>query len=493
MLTKQSFLERGKGIALYDRWVVMCYLFLLAVGILSIAGSSGSFETTALFEMGSRPMKQLVWIGVTFGILLLLLFADSSLFFPLTPLIYLAVILLLIATLLLAPDIKGSRSWLVLGPLRLQPAELAKLATALMLSNLFANQDFQLQGAKSYLKVFLVILLPASIILLQSEAGSALVFTAFMLVLFREGLPGIYLATAFMLLFLFVLLLYTANTFWGETRLDYFLAASVISVSTLLFLRSKLQKRHQYHTKRLIRSSLIVYLIALIINMVYPFDLSIVALSLLGGILLYLLVVGFYHQARRFFYTILFSLLTIAYSLSVDYAYNNLLRPHQQDRIAIALGIKEDIRGAGYNVNQAKIAIGSGGFTGKGFLKGTQTKLNYVPEQDTDFIFCTIGEEFGFLGSLAVLLVYLLLLFRLLVLAERQPHRSARVYGYSVVSVLFFHLSVNVGMVVGLVPVIGIPLPFVSYGGSSLLFTSLMLFIFLLIDRDNRKLASYRK
>ncbi len=471
----------------YDTIVVVCYLLLLVAGILSICGSTGSFDTSNIFTTGSRPLKQILWVGVSFGFIFALFFVDSYFFRSFATLFYLFVLLLLLATLVLAPDIKGSRSWLVIGPFSIQSAEFAKLSTALMLASVFDRYGFQLKGWRAYLEVFAIILVPAVIIVLQKETGTALVFAVFSVVLFREGLPGIYLACGAIAITLFVTLLYTADTLWSATRANYFLGSIIITISTLIFLYDRVQKRYRFHVKRLAVVVISIYTLIYIASFFVLFDWSYVAIALLVGVVGYIVVIMVMYFSRRYFYSFLFALFCSLFALSVSYVYEDVLKPHQQDRIAVALGIKEDFRGAGYNVNQAKIAIGSGGFWGKGFMKGTQTKLNYVPEQDTDFIFCTIGEEYGFVGSVFLLTIFLVMLLRLLFLAEQQQSTFARVYGYSVACIFLFHLTINVGMVLGLVPVVGIPLPFLSYGGSSLVTSTVMLFIFLRMDSSNRK------
>lgn len=476
-----------------DGFVVLCYFILLAIGLVSICGSTGTFEATDIFANGSRPVKQLIWVGISLGVVFLLLFVNSQFFNSFAPVIYLFFILLLIGTLFLAPDIKGSRSWLVIGSFRLQPAEFAKLATALMLSSVFDRYGFQLKGSKAYLQVFSIILLPAFIILMQQEAGSALIFSVFILVLYREGLPGFYLSIGSFAVILFIALLYTSDLLWGSTRADYFVGATLVSIATLVFLYHIAKKKRRYHVKRLVLSYVAVYLVTFTVGFFVPLDQSYTAVALLMGTMLYVGILALYYLSRRYFFTLIFALSSTLFAMSVSFVYEEVLQPHQQDRIAVALGIKEDFHGAGYNVNQAKIAIGSGGLTGKGFMKGTQTKLNYVPEQDTDFIFCTVGEEYGFLGSIFVLLVFLVLLLRILILAERQPNTFARLYGYCVAGIFLFHLCVNIGMVLGLVPVVGIPLPFISYGGSSLLSSTLLLYLFLIMDRDNKRLPAYKR
>lgn len=493
MLTRSSSSYQQVTPFHLDGVVVLCFFILLAIGLVSICGSTGTFEATNIFSVGSRPMKQLVWIGISLSVVFLLLFVDTQVFNSFAPAIYLFFILLLVGTLFLAPDIKGSRSWIVIGSFRMQPAEFAKLATALMLSSLFDRYGFKLKGWKAYLQVFAIILVPAFIILTQQEAGSALIFSVFLLVLYREGLSGFFLAVGAFAVILFIALLYTSDSLWGVTRADYFLGSTLVSIATLIFLHCIVNKKRRYHIKRIAIAYIATYVVTLTIGFFIPIDQSYTALILLTCTLLYIGLLALFFLSRRYLYTLIFGLSSMIFAMSVSFVYEEVLQPHQQDRIAVALGIKEDIRGAGYNVNQAKIAIGSGGLTGKGFMKGTQTKLNYVPEQDTDFIFCTVGEEYGFLGSLFVLLVYLVLILRIIFLAERQPTIFARLYGYCVVGIFLFHLGINIGMVLGIVPVVGIPLPFLSYGGSSLLSSTLLLFLFLMMDRDNKRLPAYKR
>ena len=334
-------------------------------------------------------------------------------------------------------------------------------------------------------------LLPMMLIFLQKEAGSALVYTALFLALYREGLSGIFLGLAFISVVLFVMALSLADTMWGATNAAYWAIATVITFCMCIALLLSPKSRSRLFSWGLVGYAG-VYLLALLFNHFFPFDISFVAIGILALLIGYCLWMAVKRFARRYLLTALLGIGCVLYSLSVSFVFDNVLQPHQRGRIAVALGLKEDLKGMGYNVNQAKIAIGSGGLTGKGFLQGTQTKLSYVPEQDTDFIFCTVGEEHGFLGSTALLLFYLLLILRFFYLAERQVNAFGRVYGYCVGSIFLFHLAVNVGMVLGLVPVIGIPLPFFSYGGSSLWGFTILLFIFVRIDADRKRERSLR-
>ncbi|MEG1905051.1 MAG: rod shape-determining protein RodA, partial [Bacteroidales bacterium] len=382
----------------------------------------------------------------------------------------------------IAPDVKGSRSWLVLGPVSIQPAEFGKFATALMLAWLFNTYNFVLTKPKNFLKAVLVILLPVLLIIMQRETGSALVYLSFVLVLYREGMSGLVMIGGLCAILFFIIGVKFGDVEFGSGDLGTSLVLQMIMLleAGMLYFYARNKKAAWIVLGILALSGAIAATVYLWI----PVNFVYVGLALCVAGLIYLIVL--FLQTRYSHYLIIgaFSLAFIAFLFSVDYAFDRILEPHQQIRIKVALGMEEDLQGAGYNVNQAKIAIGSGGLLGKGLLNGTQTKLKYVPEQDTDFIFCTIGEEEGFVGSVAVLLLFLVLILRLIHLAERQRSVFARVYGYCVISVFLFHLMVNVGMVIGLCPVIGIPLPFFSYGGSGLWSFSILLFIFLRLDAD---------
>lgn len=434
---------------------------------------------------------QLIWMGLSGVLIFLILLSDVGWFETFAPIFYLVMMGLLLVTIFIAPDIKGSHSWLVLGPMRLQPAEFAKIATALMLATTLNRYKFRFNSWRAYGEVFAIVLLPMMLIFLQKEAGSALVYTALFLALYREGLSGIFLGLAFISVVLFVMALSLADTMWGATNAAYWAIATVITFCMCIALLLSPKSRSRLFSWGLV-GYVGVYLLALLFNHFFPFDISFVAIGILALLIGYCLWMAVKRFARRYLLTALLGIGCVLYSLSVSFVFDNVLQPHQRGRIAVALGLKEDLKGMGYNVNQAKIAIGSGGLTGKGFLQGTQTKLSYVPEQDTDFIFCTVGEEHGFLGSTALLLFYLLLILRFFYLAERQVNAFGRVYGYCVGSIFLFHLVVNVGMVLGLVPVIGIPLPFFSYGGSSLWGFTILLFIFVRIDADRKRERSLR-
>jgi rod shape determining protein RodA len=364
---------------------------------------------------------------------------------------------------------------------RLQPAEFTKFATALVVAKVMNVYKFELLNVRNMMTLLGLIFLPILLIFLQKETGSALVFLTFFLVLYREGLPGIILFSGFAAVLFFVLAIrFSSDMLNAETPLDQFLILSLIVVFILALLLNYAKGRYQI--KYLLYGIVSVSFIAGIVFKIIPFNLCWVVLFLIISILFYLFFSFIKYRATTYLWICLFALCSVGFLYSVNYVFDNVLESHQQIRIQVALGVIDDPSGAGYNVNQSKIAIGSGGMVGKGYLNGTQTKLKYVPEQDTDFIFCTIGEEKGFAGSTIVLIAFLILILRLIYLAERQKTTFHRVYGYSVACIVFFHLAINIGMVIGITPVIGIPLPFFSYGGSSLWSFTILLFIFLRLD-----------
>ncbi len=472
-------------------WVtILMYLIMVFFGWLSICGASYNFETEALLSPGGRPMMQLLWIGLGLVLGFAVISLDTDIYEVGAPLFYGAMMVLLMVTIVIAPDIKGSRSWLVLGPVRLQPAEFAKVATALTLAWLCNQYDFKIESIRSYLKIFAIIFFPIGLILLQQETGSALVFLALFLALFREGFSGLFMGLSASAAVYFIGALVLEDTlWWSATDADlFFVSNAILFFTAALYAVYTQDWRNRWrYLLYAVGAVLGVYLIAGVVNFFVAFNLAYVAVALVViavGTLFYL---ALREYLLRYLLMAIFAIGSLGFFYSVNYVFNDILQPHQQVRIKIALGIESDLKGKGYNVDQSKIAIGSGGLTGKGFLKGTQTKLNYVPEQETDFIFCTVGEESGFVGSTALLIMYAVFILRIVALAERQVTRFGRVYGYCVASIFLFHLFINVGMVLGLVPVIGIPLPFFSYGGSSLWGFTFLLFIFLGIDSRRKQ------
>jgi rod shape determining protein RodA len=401
--------------------LVLYYAFVFA-GLICIYASLYTDKHPMIYDGSMNYGKQLIWIGLASFIGLLILLVDEKFFYAFAYPIYGLTILLLLAVLAFATTVKGSSSWIEIGGFRMQPAEFAKFGTALALARYMSGFNIRFNDRKTQFIIGGMILLPLIIILLQNETGSALVFASFVLMLYREGLPGYFLFIGFMMALLAVLALVFPSIY-------LVIAIGIIAALMVLVIRRNRQN-----------------------------------LLIVAGV----------------------ALVAMAYVSSIGYGFENILQPHQKSRINVLLGKEVDLKGAGYNVQQSKIAIGSGGLMGKGFLEGTQNKFRFVPEQSTDFIFCTIGEEYGFIGSTVFILFYMLLLWRILVMAERQRQKFNRIYGYCVASILFFHFAINIGMTLGLVPVIGIPLPFFSYGGSSLLSFTILLFIFIRIDANRQ-------
>jgi rod shape determining protein RodA len=400
-------------------WVlVMLYLILVAMGWFNIYAAVYNDEHQSIFDTTQSYGMQLVWIVSSLVIGFMILVIDGEFFPKSAYVLYVAFIILLLVVIVAGVEVKGSRSWIGVGSFRVQPAEFAKFATNLALAKFLSNINVKFELLSTKLKAAAIFVIPALIIILQNETGSALVYGSFILVLYREGLSGNILLIGVGMVVLFIAALLVDE--WILLTI-----LGVIAAGTFVFIR--------------FRRSNILTVLALLIG-------------------------------------------STAYVHSVDYTFTNILEPHQKKRINVLLGKEIDPKGAGYNVNQSMIAIGSGGLMGKGYLNGTQTKYNYVPEQSTDFIFCTVGEEWGFLGSIIVLGLFVVLLLRIIFLAERQRSPFTRIYGYGLASIIFLHVAINVGMTVGLAPVVGIPLPFFSYGGSSLWSFTILTFIFIRLD-----------
>ncbi|ALL08080.1 rod shape-determining protein RodA [Pedobacter sp. PACM 27299] len=402
-------------------WItILLYVALCAIGFVNIYASIFNGSVANEFSFAAKYGKQLIYIitGLILGFSILLL--DAKFFSVFSPIVYGITMLLLIAVLVVGRKVAGNQAWIPLGTFRLQPSELAKFGTALLLARYVSSFNPKFRDVKSIFFAVVIVGIPLFLIMLQPDTGSALVFLSFMFPLYREGLSGY-----FLLIFLGMIVLFIA---------DFLVPAEIL----------------------------------------IPLILAI------GGLFIY--------QNRRkhkvMISCIIVTVVAVGYLFLVKFAYEKVLEPHQRTRIEILLGLKTDPKGAGYNVIQSKIAIGSGQLTGRGFLEGTQTKYGYVPEQSTDFIFSTIGEEWGFVGCFTVVALYIFMLLRIINLAERQRSTFSRVYGYCVASILFFHVFINIGMTIGIIPVIGIPLPFISYGGSSLWSFTVLLFIFLKLDSN---------
>ena len=410
----------------FDWLAIGLYLGIVLFGWLNIYAACYDEAHAAIFDFSRQHGKQLIWMGIAFLVAVCVLLIQPRVFSNTSYIIYGVTLLLLVVTLFIGTVTNGGQSWIDFGAFKFQPSEFAKFATALIVAKYVSAIDIDYTRSRTKLTIAALILVPAGLIFLQHDTGSALVFTAFLLALFREGLSQYILLIGVLAIALFV----------SALLVNRFLLIGILLALCVLYLFVWLSKR----------------------------------------------------TSKSYWHTAIFFVVCSLFVLSVDFTFNNILETHQRNRIYVLLGKVEDPTGVGYNVNQAKIAIGSGGLVGKGFLNGTITKADCVPEQETDFIFCTVGEEWGFLGSLALLAAYVALLVHLITMAERQRSTFSRFYGYCVASILFFHFFVNVGMVLGLVPVIGIPLPFFSYGGSSLIAFTILLFIFIRQDADRNAL-----
>ena len=465
-------------------WITIgLFLVLVFFGWLNIYGASYTFDQTSIFDFSNSAGKQLRWIAGAMVLGIILLLIDYKTYDVLAYIAYGAMILLLLITPFLARNIKGSMSWISIGPMSLQPAEFAKCIVALTLAKYMGRYEYKLQSWRDLIVPFALIGVPMLIIMVwQRETGSALVLASLLLVFYRQGMSGHVLWVGVAAVALFII-----SIRFGNVPLPLGTGSTGVMVCMLLLTAVEIYficKEHymRYQTLILIGSVVAIYALFLVVNIWIPMPFDWIAMGVVLALVGYNTFVSVYWRKYGMLVVAAFTIFCIGYTFACKHVFTHVLKPHQRIRIEVLLGMNEDPGGAGYNDNLARIAIGSGRLMGKGYLQGTQTKLQYVPEQETDFIFCTVGEEWGFVGSVAVLLVYLAFILRLIFIAERQRSVSTRIYGYSVASIFLFHLMVNVGMVLGLVPVIGIPLPFFSYGGSSLWGFTLLLFIFLRLD-----------
>ena len=476
--------HRGSGLlTCIDWWTIVIYICLLVFGWVSVCGASYTYGDTDIFSLSTRSGMQIVWMATSIILGFVLLMLDDRFYDTFAYVIYGILVILLFATIFNPHEIKGSRSWLVLGPIHVQPAEFAKFATALAVSKFMSTYGFDINKWRHFAVAVAIVIIPMLFIVAQKETGSALVYLSFFLMFYRQGMPGCVLFTGVAMILYFVIgIKYEDVMLWDTpTSLGKFAVLLMVQFFSAGMVYEYCQEKSK--ALHIMASVSVMTLIGLLFSkFVIPFDIVWVQLFLSAALVVFLVYNALYSRLRNYFYITLFTIGSIGFFYSADYVLNNVMEPHQRTRINVLLGLDEDLAGAGYNVHQSEIAIGSGGLQGKGFLNGTQTKLKFVPEQDTDFIFCTVGEEEGFLGAAGVLLLFLALILRLISIAERQPFAFGRIYGYCVLSIFLFHVFINVGMVLGLTPVIGIPLPFFSYGGSSLWGFTILLFIFLRID-----------
>ena len=477
----------GKNIFRSIDWMTIGFYALFVVwGWFTIYSASYKFDEPNLFNFDHNSSKQIIWIGIAVTVGIVLLLIEKRVYEMYANFIYVAFILILIATMLFAPDTKGSRSWIPLGAMKIQPAEFAKFSVALILGQLINKLGFNLMKRSDVMKALGLVMLPLAIIIMQNETGSALVYLAFLLVLYREGMSGSVLFYIFAVVVYFVVGIRFNEDFIEQMgvcigEMVVLLLAQIFTTGLTYFVC-----RDKPAARWMVGIGLGISLVVILFSVfVIPFNftwiLILVNLAQVG----YLIYLGINTRIRRYFVVAGFAFFSTIFFYFSGFLLNSL-GDHQRVRVEVLLGKKSDKSGAEYNVNQALIAIGSGGMTGKGYLNGTQTKLSFVPEQETDFIYWTIGEEGGFICSALLLVLFMLFIWRLIILAERQPDTPGRVYGYSVVSIFIFHIFINVGMVLGMTPVIGIPLPFFSYGGSSLIGFTILLFIFLRMDAESK-------
>lgn len=455
-----------------DWLTVLFYLLLVFMGWINIYASVYNEEYHSIVDISQRYGKQMIWIAAALLLAFLVLLIESNFYVLFSWIIYLFLMFLLLLVLFVGREINGARSWFVIGGFSIQPSEFAKFATALVLARYMSTHNFKLAQFKSLLVIAAIIFIPAVFILLQNDTGSALVYFSFILVLYREGLSGVVLFFAFLVAVLFIFSLVLSKMT---------LAIILPALALVVFLVFNPKMKQFLNIVALFAVGFSVVFVA---NLAAKLGFNNAEVLIYGSVASAFITL-IYSLVKRWKNYILIALIflgAVLFSISVDYTFNNMLEPYHQARINELLGIQSDPLGAGYNVNQSKIAIGSGGLWGKGFLNGTQTKFDFVPEQSTDFIFCTVGEEWGFAGTATVIILFIALFIRLIVLAERQRSRFSRIYGYSVAVILFFHFMINIGMTIGMMPVIGIPLPFFSYGGSSLWSFTILLFIFIRLD-----------
>lgn len=478
-----NFSDRGVKQSI-DWKLVISYLLLIAIGWVNIYASIHSEGPASIFDFNFRCGKQFVWILTAFVLAAIILFVINPQFWESVSLpMYIGVLGLLAAVIFLGVEVKGSRSWFEFGPVRFQPAEVSKITTSLLLATLMSQTNYRITRLKDFLMTAIVIGVPMLVILAESETGSALVYVGFIFVMYREGFSGWWIFGIGMAILMFILTL-TASPYIS------LLVLIGVLIGVGVFCSGRIGALFWINIGLLILFCLLPWILRKTVDPESFFG-KIKPMYILIGICFcavpYFLVRGYRERKRYISLSALGLVAGIALIFSTDFIFNNILQDHQRKRIEVLLGMKEDPSGVGYNVNQSMIAIGSGGLKGKGFLNGTQTTFGFVPEQSTDFIFCTVGEEWGFIGCFIVILLYVFLIWRIIVDAEKSREAFTRIYGYCVAACIFMHLFINIGMTIGLMPVIGIPLPLLSYGGSSLWAFTVLIFIFIALYRQEKK------
>lgn len=478
----ENFSDRGIKKSV-DWALVVTYLLLIIIGWVNIYASIHSDGPASIFDYNFRSGKQFVWILTALGLAALILFVINAQFWESASVpLYLFVMCLLVGVIFLGVEVKGSRSWFEFGPVRFQPAEVSKITTSLLLATLMSQVNFKITKFKDFMLTALILGVPMLVILAESETGSALVYVGFIFVMYREGFSGWWIFCIGAAALLFIL------TLTVSPYVSLLVLAGIILLCNLM-------ESGKFNAMLWVGAGLFLLMCLLpwILGKFNPEGIAvkIKPLYILIGMCVcavpFMIIKG-YKSRRRFLSMSALGLVAgVALVFSTEFIFNNILQDHQRKRIEVLLGMKEDPAGVGYNVNQSMIAIGSGGLTGKGFLGGTQTTFGFVPEQSTDFIFCTVGEEWGFIGCFVVIALYVFLILRIISDAEKSREAFTRIYGYCVASCIFMHLFINIGMTIGLMPVIGIPLPLLSYGGSSLWAFTILIFIFIALYRQEKK------
>lgn len=468
---------RNKQIDISKRldWItILLYAGLVIAGWFNIFAAVYNEEANHIFDISQKYGKQMLWIIAAIIIAISIVVIDSKIFSVSAYPFYILMMITLVGVYLIAPEVKGARSWFEIGSFRFQPSEFAKIATSLAISRYLSGYGVKITTFKALFQIGIIVLTPIALIVLQGDAGSSLVFFSFLLVFYREGLSGWVLVIA-----LYTALIFSFSILYGA----YSVSLSIVILAIIIFyFISRNERIKPIYNLYVFIAFAIPWIIQYFLQFKIPNTTPFVA----GMVLLLVPAIVYIYKKKSkiIFYVYFITLASLGFIYSVNYVFENVLEQHQKSRLRVFYGMESDPLGLEFNVNQSKIAIGSGDLFGKGFLNGTQTKNNFVPEQSTDFIFCTIGEEWGFIGSSVIIIAFILLFIRILYLAEKQRSLFSRIYGYCVASIMFFHFVINIGMTIGLMPVIGIPLPFFSYGGSSLWGFTILLFIFIKLDSD---------
>lgn len=456
-----------------DWLTIGIYVVMVLFGLTNIYAAVFDEDIASMFNLGQRSGSQLLWIGISFSVAVTILLIDSKYYHMLAFMLYFAGLAVMLAVGLFGTEINGARAWISIGSVRIQPVEFMKFVTALALARHMSSYSFNISSTRGMINVMMIIAAPVALILMQNDTGSALVFAAFFIMLYREGAGSSPYIIALLMALLFVI------SFLLEP------VPILLIILILCLVGQSVVSGTWRSSLRYLALVLLLTTLAIVVAALLPMRPLGITTAMLIGVVASLPAVATYavrHQNRSawVFTGVFFG--SVLFTNAIDFAFNNILQIHQRKRILDLLGLENDPQGWSYNVIQSKIAIGSGGVLGKGFLGGTQTRFSFVPEQSTDFIFCTVGEEWGFAGSSIVVLLFMFLILRLMRMGERQKEPFARIYCYCVAAIFFVHFAINIGMTIGIFPVVGIPLPFFSYGGSSLLAFTILLFVAIRLD-----------